>query len=84
MSPVHRESQAVWRAEFWAPVASFRDPLFPGVSRCLPLPPPSTVRGLLAAATGRPPPRMGVGRGGPRRGRAGGEGGDHTHPPPPT
>lgn len=41
-----------WRAEFRAPVASFRDPLFPGLTRCLPLPPPSTVRGLLAAATG--------------------------------
>ncbi|WP_234320373.1 CRISPR-associated protein Cas5 [Streptomyces sp. SBT349] len=48
------EPVPAWRAEFYAPVASFRDPLFPGVSRCLPLPPPSTVRGLLAAATGRP------------------------------
>jgi CRISPR-associated Cas5-like protein len=43
-----------WRAEFYAPVASFRDPLFPGVTRGLPVPPPSTVRGLLAAATGEP------------------------------
>lgn len=43
-----------WRAEFYAPVASFRDPLFPGVTRGLPVPPPSTVRGLLAAATGKP------------------------------
>ncbi|MBR7673355.1 CRISPR-associated protein Cas5 [Streptomyces daliensis] len=42
-----------WRAEFFAPVASFRDPLFPGLSHGLPLPPPSTVRGLLAAATGQ-------------------------------
>ncbi|WP_234347918.1 CRISPR-associated protein Cas5 [Streptomyces specialis] len=41
-----------WRAEFFAQVASFRDPLFPGLTRGLPLPPPSTVRGLLAAATG--------------------------------
>jgi CRISPR-associated Cas5-like protein len=48
-----REPLAAWRAEFYAPVASFRDPLFPGVSRSLPLPPPSTIRGLLAAATGR-------------------------------
>ncbi|WP_416874764.1 CRISPR-associated protein Cas5 [Kitasatospora sp. SC0581] len=40
------------RATFHAPVASFRDPLFPGVTRVLPVPPPSTVRGLLAAATG--------------------------------
>lgn len=44
--------QAV-RVELYAPVASFRDPMFPGVSRCLPVPPPSTVRGMLAAATGR-------------------------------
>ncbi|MEV3871742.1 CRISPR-associated protein Cas5 [Streptomyces sp. NPDC049906] len=43
-----------WRVELRAPVASFRDPLFPGISRGLPWPPPSTVRGLLAAATGRP------------------------------
>ncbi|MFD7581832.1 CRISPR-associated protein Cas5 [Kitasatospora sp. NPDC059817] len=40
------------RATFHAPVASFRDPLFPGVTRILPVPPPSTVRGLFAAATG--------------------------------
>jgi CRISPR-associated protein Cas5t len=44
--------RTAWRAVFWAPVASFRDPLFPGLSSGLPLPPPSTVRGLLAAATG--------------------------------
>ncbi|MEU7649875.1 CRISPR-associated protein Cas5 [Streptomyces huasconensis] len=43
-----------WRMEFFAPVASFRDPLFPRASRSLPLPPPSTVRGMLAAASGAP------------------------------
>lgn len=42
------------RVRFWAPVASFRDPLFPGMAHGLPLPPPSTVRGMLAAATGEP------------------------------
>ncbi len=42
------------RIELFAPVASFRDPMFPGVSRTLPVPPPSTVRGMLAAATGDP------------------------------
>lgn len=52
MSSMARESLGAWRAEFWAPVASFRDPLFPGLTRGLPVPPPSTVRGLLAAATG--------------------------------
>ncbi|MFF0771844.1 CRISPR-associated helicase Cas3' [Nonomuraea wenchangensis] len=41
------------RVDLYAPVASFRDPMFPGASRCLPVPPPSTVRGMLAAATGR-------------------------------
>ncbi|MFE6727767.1 CRISPR-associated protein Cas5 [Streptomyces californicus] len=46
-APVH-----AWRMEFYAPVASFRDPLFPRVARALPVAPPSTVRGLLAAATG--------------------------------
>jgi len=40
------------RVELFAPVASFRDPMFPGVTRCLPVPPLSTVRGLLAAAVG--------------------------------
>jgi CRISPR-associated Cas5-like protein len=40
------------RAELLAPVASFRDPMFPGVTRCLPVPPLSTLRGMLAAATG--------------------------------
>jgi CRISPR-associated Cas5-like protein len=56
--PAQRERVAAWRVEFHAPVASFRDPLFPGVSRGLPLPPPSTVRGLLAAATGAPAERL--------------------------
>ncbi|WP_255308221.1 CRISPR-associated protein Cas5 [Streptomyces marincola] len=54
MSPAPGERLTAWRAEFHAPVASFRDPLFPGLSHGLPLPPPSTVRGLLAAATGAP------------------------------
>ncbi|WP_223290863.1 CRISPR-associated protein Cas5 [Streptomyces avicenniae] len=49
-----REPLTAWRVEFEAPVASFRDPLFPGVTRGLRVPPPSTVRGLLAAATGAP------------------------------
>jgi CRISPR-associated Cas5-like protein len=44
---------AAMRAELLAPVASFRDPMFPGVTRCLPVPPLSTLRGMLAAATGR-------------------------------
>lgn len=50
------------RAEFTAPVASFRDPMFPGVTRCLPVPPPATLRGMLAAATGNPaePVTLGV------------------------
>jgi CRISPR-associated Cas5-like protein len=45
---------AAIRAEFVVPVASYRDPMFPGLTRCLPVPPPSTLRGMLAAATGRP------------------------------
>jgi CRISPR-associated protein Cas5t len=45
-------SRRGWRADFFAPVASFRDPLFPGLTHSLPVPPPSTVRGLLAAASG--------------------------------
>jgi CRISPR-associated Cas5-like protein len=49
-----REGLPAWRVVFHAPVASFRDPLFPGITRCLPVPPPSTVRGLFAAATGAP------------------------------
>ncbi|ANW20159.1 CRISPR-associated protein Cas5 [Streptomyces clavuligerus] len=48
------EPLSAWRVVFYAPVASFRDPLFPGLTRGLPVPPPSTVRGLLAAATGEP------------------------------
>ncbi len=39
-----------WRVD--APVASFRNPLFAGVQVGLPVVPPSTVRGLLAAAVG--------------------------------
>jgi CRISPR-associated Cas5-like protein len=41
------------RAGLLVPVASFRDPMFPRDKRCLPVPPPSTLRGMLAAATGR-------------------------------
>ncbi len=50
------------RAEFFAPVASFRDPMFPRVAHCLPVPALSTVRGMLAAATGRAaePVRLGM------------------------
>lgn len=50
------------RIELFAPLASFRDPMFPGVTRCLPVPPLSTLRGMLAAATGRPaePVALGV------------------------
>ncbi|ASW57784.1 CRISPR-associated protein Cas5 [Plantactinospora sp. KBS50] len=40
------------RIELFAPVASFRDPMFPGLTRCLPVPPSSALRGMLAAATG--------------------------------
>jgi CRISPR-associated Cas5-like protein len=40
------------RVEIVVPVASFRDPAFPGVTRCLPVPPPATLRGMLAAVTG--------------------------------
>lgn len=40
------------RVELFTPVASFRDPMFPGLTRCLPVPPPSSLRGMLAAATG--------------------------------
>jgi len=40
------------RVELLVPVASFRDPAFPGVTHCLPVPPPATLRGMLAAATG--------------------------------
>lgn len=35
-----------------APVVSFRNPLYSGVSLCLPCPPPATVGGMLAAAAG--------------------------------
>lgn len=54
MTEVPCEPLPAWRLEFYAPVASFRDPFFPGLTRGLPVPPPSTVRGLLAAATGAP------------------------------
>ncbi|WP_434740696.1 CRISPR-associated protein Cas5 [Micromonospora sp. SH-82] len=40
------------RVDLFAPTASFRDPMFPGLTRCLPVPPPSSLRGMLAAATG--------------------------------
>jgi CRISPR-associated Cas5-like protein len=35
-----------------APVASFRNPLYAGVQKTLPCPPPATVGGMLAAAAG--------------------------------
>jgi len=50
-SPLPGAVEAV-RVDIVVPVASFRDPAFPGVTRCLPVPPPSTLRGMLAAATG--------------------------------
>ncbi|MFF5719354.1 CRISPR-associated protein Cas5 [Streptomyces buecherae] len=50
----YTEPLPAWRLRFYAPLASFRDPFFPGLTRGLPVPPPSTVRGLLAAATGAP------------------------------
>jgi CRISPR-associated Cas5-like protein len=40
------------RARLLAPVVSFRDPMFPGLQAGLQVPPPATVRGLLAAAWG--------------------------------
>ncbi|WP_242606494.1 CRISPR-associated helicase Cas3' [Protofrankia symbiont of Coriaria ruscifolia] len=57
-----RTSVEALRVELFVPVASFRDPMFPGVTRCLPVPALSTVRGMLAAATGRPdePVRLGM------------------------
>lgn len=55
------EELTAWRVEFHAPVASFRDPLFPGVTHGLPVPPPSTVRGMLAAATGERAERLPLG-----------------------
>jgi CRISPR-associated Cas5-like protein len=54
MTPVTVRAIEAVRAEVTVPVASFRDPMFPGVTRCLPVPPPATVRGMLAAATGSP------------------------------
>ena len=35
-----------------AAVASFRDPLYSAVQKCLPCPPPATIGGMLAAAAG--------------------------------
>jgi CRISPR-associated Cas5-like protein len=52
---------AAARIELFAPVASFRDPMFPGTTRCLPVPPPATLRGMLAAATGREAERLALG-----------------------
>ncbi|MFF4813748.1 CRISPR-associated protein Cas5 [Kitasatospora sp. NPDC001309] len=59
--PATRGPVEALRATFHAPVASFRDPLFPGITRILPVPPPSTVRGMLAAATGAPAERLALG-----------------------
>src|SRR5260370_36260026 len=53
IAPERRRVVAAARIELAAPLASFRDPMFPGVTRCLPVPPLSTLRGMLAAATGR-------------------------------
>lgn len=39
-------------ARFTAAVASFRDPLYSAVQKCLPCPPPATIGGMLAAAAG--------------------------------
>src|SRR5262245_31013321 len=50
--PAHGGGIEATRVELFAPVASFRDPMFPGLTRCLPVPPPSALRGMLAAATG--------------------------------
>lgn len=55
MTGTCRPARRALRVDLYAPVASFRDPRFPGVSHGLPLPPPSTIRGLLAAATGTAP-----------------------------
>ncbi|ABW10836.1 CRISPR-associated protein Cas5 [Parafrankia sp. EAN1pec] len=52
-APDGRTPVDVLRVDLYAPVASFRDPMFPRVARCLPVPPPSTVRGMLAASSGR-------------------------------
>ena len=48
---VHASVDAL-RVEVDAPVASFRDPMFPGRARCLPVPPLSTIAGMLGAAGG--------------------------------
>lgn len=39
-------------ARFSAPVASFRDPVYSGIQKCLPCPSPATIGGMLAAAAG--------------------------------
>lgn len=52
VSPVGSTEIEAIRVELFAPVASFRDPMFSGLTRCLPVPPPSSIRGMLAAASG--------------------------------
>jgi CRISPR-associated Cas5-like protein len=47
-----RHTRLALRVRIDAPIASFRDPMFGGIQAGLPVPPPSTVRGLLAAAHG--------------------------------
>ena len=54
MSQIPAGPISATRIGLFAPVASFRDPMFPGVTRCLPVPPPSTARGMLAAGVGQP------------------------------
>lgn len=54
MTTVSDDAIEAIRIELFAPIASFRDPMFPGLTRCLPVPPPSSLRGLLAAASGAP------------------------------
>ncbi|MBN1173579.1 MAG: CRISPR-associated protein Cas5 [Micromonosporaceae bacterium] len=49
------------RVELFAPIASFRDPMVPGLTRCLPVPPPSCLRGMLAAASGAPAEAVALG-----------------------
>lgn len=48
----HGQELLALRWRLHAPIASFRNPLFAGVQVGLPVVPPSTVRGLLAAAAG--------------------------------
>ncbi len=42
------------RIDAAASTCSVRDPMFPTAARCLPVPPPTTIAGLLGAASGRP------------------------------